>query len=675
MKKILAAVLVISSYLFCATSAFAEEKKDENMLKKVLETAVSPIETVLGPVTDLGQIIVAPTKTEEKLGSSSSSVTSININAAARMGELKVEEGLRDVPAVDVVETGFNGQTSVFLRGAASYQTLVMLDGVKLYDPMDPNGAFNFAHLTFDNLERAEVVRGPQSALYGSDAIGGLISLETKKAMDTFANASFETGSYHTTSEAFDIGSYVNRLHFTVGGSQYNTKGISQADAKRNNPEKDPYDRTVFSTRMDYDFTDDLTAGGTFRYTLANFKYDNFGVDYPNLRARHENYSFTQYVEQRLFNWWKYKISMGWMINLRRDFDDLLAGSNSNYQRDKYFGKYFKADYQNTFKILDIDSVVVGYDYTEELGHSYYNLVNPAFGTDIVTNMPKVIARNGSFYLENRLNLKDRLTATQGMRVDHHSYAGTHVTYKLDGSYLLPTATKIRGVYATGFKAPTLYQLNAPADPGQVFFWLPGSPVGGAFGGGNSNLKPETSESYEYGLDQYIFGEKIIASVVYFNNRFKNLINTTTSNDGLFNTSRYMNISKAYDYGIESELKFKPYDKISGALSYTWMKTKDMSTDSELLRRPENKMRLQVNWQVFPRFETDLIVRYTGPRMDSGQNKLKQYTTTDLIFNYDLNKTFTVFTRIENLFNKRYQEVRLNGEPGINAYGGIRAKF
>jgi len=302
LEKEMKKILTLLALLLITTSAFAEEKKDGNVLKKILETTISPIETVLGPVTDLGQIVVAPTKTEEKIGSSSSSVTSINVSDAARIGEIKVEEGLRDVPSVDVVETGFNGQTSVFIRGAASYQTLVMLDGVKLYDPMDPNGAFNFAHLTFDNLERVEVVRGPQSALYGSDAMGGLVSMETKKAMETFANASFESGSYYTTNEAFDIGSYVNRLHFTVGGSQYNTKGISQAEAKNNNQERDPYDRTVFSARLDYDFTDNLTAGGTFRYIVAHFKYDSFGIDYPNLHATHENYSFTQYVSQRLFD-------------------------------------------------------------------------------------------------------------------------------------------------------------------------------------------------------------------------------------------------------------------------------------------------------------------------------------------------------------------------------------
>jgi vitamin B12 transporter len=194
-----------------------------------------------------------------------------------------------------------------------------------------------------------------------------------------------------------------------------------------------------------------------------------------------------------------------------------------------------------------------------------------------------------------------------------------------------------------------------------------------AIGGGNPNLKSETSTSYEYGLDQYILGEKIIASVVYFQNRFENLISTTT--DARWNTSQYMNISKAYDYGVESELKFKPYDKISGGLSYTWMRTKDMSTDTEFLRRPKQKLKLQVNWIVFPKFETDVIVRYTGPRLDSSQTKLKPYTTVDVTFNYDLTKNFTVFARIANLFNKHYQESWKYGEPGINAYGGIRAKF
>ncbi len=656
MKKILVvlAIVLIPAYVYAA-----EEKKEENILKKMLETAISPIEAILGPVEDLGRIVVAPTKTQEKLGSASSSVTSVKIEDTVKRGQAKLAEALRDIPATDVVEAGINGPTSVFIRGANSNHTLLLLDGVKLYDPVSTNGAFDYTDLTLDNIERLEVVRGAQSSLYGSDAIGGVVSLETKKAMNDFVEASVESGSYYTTHESFGMGAYVDNLHYTFGGSQFNTKGVSVAQAKNNNVERDPYDRTVFSSRIDYDLPANMTVGGTFRYSLSHLKYDNFGTDSPNLMARHENYNFTQYIEQKLFEWWMYKINLGWMVSFRQDSDDQYDGPNSNYLRDKYFGKYFKADFQNTFKVFDFDSIVVGYDYTEELAHSYVE----SYAS--VSRMQKVIARNGSFYLENRLNLKDRLTATQGMRVDHHSYAGTHITYKIDGSYLFPTATKVRGGIATGFKAPTLYQLNAPSSPG--FFGM------FAFGGGNPNLLPETSFSYEYGIDQYLFGEKLIASIVYFQNRFKNLIGTTT--DALWNTSQYRNISKAWSYGVESELKFKPYDKLSCALSYTYMPTRDMTTDAELLRRAKYKMRMQLNWVVFPKFETDLVIRYTGPRLDTGQNKLKQYTTVDVAFNYDLTKNLTMFARIENLFNKFYEEVRLDGEPGINAYAGIRAKF
>ncbi|MDD3905129.1 MAG: TonB-dependent receptor [Candidatus Omnitrophica bacterium] len=657
MKKIL---MCLAISIVVANIAFADEnKREENLLEKFFEAAMTPMETVLGPVVDLGQIIITPTKNAEKLGAASLSVTPINVEDAVKNGQIKVEEALRNVSGADVVENGTNGPTSVFIRGANSNHTLVLLDGVKLYNPISTNGAFDFTDLTLDNLERIEVLRGSQSALYGSDAMGGVINIETKKCETNFVNASFESGSYYTTNESFAMGAHVNRLHYTFGGSQFNTKGISQAEAKNNNPEIDPYDRTSFSARLDYDITDRLTAGGTFRYTLSHFKYDNFGVDYPNLHASHENYIFTHYIEQELFDWWKYKINMGWMVNFNRDFDD-IGGPNTNYQRDNYFGKSFTVDYQNTFKILDFDRIVIGYNHMEELGHSYYNIVNPSSFLDSVSNMPKATARNEAFYLENRFNYKDRLTATQGMRVDDHSYAGTHVTYKIDGSYLLPSATKIRGSVSTGFKAPTLYQLNAPSDP--------------YFGGGNPNLKSETSFSYEYGLDQYLIGEKLTASVVYFQNRFENLIDTTTDPVTWY-TSQYMNISKAYTYGVESELKFKAYDKLSGEISYTWMQTKDLSTDSELLRRAKNKVKAQLRWIVFPRFETNVIVRYTGPRMDTGQNKLKQYTTVDLTLNYELTKNFTAFVNIKNLFNKHYEEVRLYGEPGINAYGGVRAKF
>jgi vitamin B12 transporter len=656
-KRIIIALLVA---VIGASAYAAEEKKD--ILKSIIDTAVSPIETLLGPVTDLGKIIVSPTKTEEKLVASSSSITTIDPETAIKYGEVRVEDGLRDVSAIDVAENGVPGPVSVFIRGANSNYTLVMMDGVKLYDPISPSGAYDFTDLTLDNLGRFEVIRGNQSALYGSDAIGGVIDLETRKAMNNFVNLQFDGGSFYTTHEVAEAGAYVQRFHFTVGASQYNTKSISQARAKANNPERDPYDRTSVSARVDYDLTDKFVVGGTFRGMISHSKYDSFGQDAPSICYRHENHLFTGYVDQELLDWWRYKINLGWMISLRRDYDD-PNGPQTNYLRDYYSGKYFKLDYQNTFNIMDIDSVVIGYEYMKEYGSSYRD------SNGAVTIMPKVWDTDNSLYLENRFNYNDRLMATQGMRVDKYSLAGTHVTYKLDGAYLLPTATKVRGCFATGFKAPTLYQLNAPANPGVVWFGT----LWGANGGGNPNLQPETSTTYEYGVDQFIYGEKCVASVVYFQNRFYNMINQTM--DAFWNTSQYANMGKAYAYGIEAELELKPLDILSASMSYTWMRTKDFSTDSELLRRANNKFKAQISWKVCPRFEADFIVRYVGPRMDWGNDKLKEYTVANAALNYELTKNFTMFADLQNILNKEYEEVRGNGEPGFAAYGGVRAKF
>ncbi|MCX5685906.1 MAG: TonB-dependent receptor plug domain-containing protein, partial [Candidatus Omnitrophica bacterium] len=168
MKKILITCVVFA--LVISTTAFAEEKKD-NFIKKLLETAISPIETVLGPVTELEKIIVSPSRFKEKLGASSCSISVIGQREFEAQKIDTVKDAMRDQVGLDIVERGaFQGQTSLFTRGADSNKTLIYVDGVKAYDPISPNGAYNLAHLTLDNVESIEVLRGPQSALYGSDA-------------------------------------------------------------------------------------------------------------------------------------------------------------------------------------------------------------------------------------------------------------------------------------------------------------------------------------------------------------------------------------------------------------------------------------------------------------------------------------------------------------------------
>lgn len=650
-------VLVLVGLMIFSGIAFAEEKKKLEVLDKIVETAFSPIESVLGSVTDLDKIVVTPSKTEEKIGASSSSVSVIDKGDFERKEIDTVKDVLREEVGLDVVQSGaFQGTTSLFTRGGNSNQTLIMIDGIKAYDPISPNGAYNLAHLTLDNVDRIEVLRGPQSALYGSDAMAGVINIMSRKAEKAYVNASYEGGSFFTNKESVEIGAAVKKFHYSVASSRLDTKGISQAEAKNNNQERDPYDRTSVAARVDYDITENFDVGGTFRYTYAHFEYDDGFTrrDDDNLFGTYRETFFTLRSGLKLFDCWEQNIHLGWMDIMRRDFDDNPPAND--FLRDKYTGKTFKFDYQNTLKVFDFDRVVIGYDYNEEIGDSYYE---SSFG---VTDQPKVFSREGGFYVENRLNVADRLTATQGVRVSHHSRAGTFTTYRFDGSYLFATGTKVRGQIATGFKAPTLYQLFSPANPA----W--------AIGGGNPNLQPEKSLSYEYGMDQYLFGDKFSAGVTYFNTVYRNLIDAVYHPD-TWVTDQYANVGKATVHGLEFSGKIKPVQAVTVSAGVTYQKTKNLQTGAELLRRPENKFFIECFWQALDKLSLDTRIRYNGPMSDSGGYKIKEYTVVDLVLNYDITKNFSIYGKIENALNKRYQETVGYGTAPFSVYGGVKAKF
>jgi len=660
MRKI---VLLAALCLMAAQFVYAKEG-EKSILKKVLEQAVSPIDTVVNSIGELGRIVVTPSKFEERLGSQSSAVTVLEEDDFEKEKVEYVKSALTNEMGVDVVENGsFTGQTSVFMRGANSNHTLIMIDGIKVYDPISPNAAYNFAHLTLDNVNQIEVMRGTQSALYGSDAIGGVINVITKEAKKPFFDASFETGSFSTFIEKFGIGSKEKNFSYSVGGSHTKSRGISNAQAKNNNPELDGYDRYAISARADYRIMEDMKVGAIFRNTSTRFGYDQFRKDYPNLFQNDYETIFSSYLEHKPIDYYSYYVKLGWMYNFRRDHDDRDDGWQY-YLRDWYSGYMFKFDYRNNFYITDIDTFTVGYEYTWEMGDSYYYLDWGSGNSE--SDMPKVFSRNSSLYLQNRVNLNDRITSTQALRIDDHSQAGTHITYKVDGSYLFPTKTKVRGGWATGFKAPTLYQLNAVATSADAWGW-------GGFGGGNPNLGPETSQSYELGLDQYLFTEKVIFSITYFQIMLHNLINTTTN--AMFYTSRYENTGKARSQGIECGGKIKPVDNVELSAYYTYDDTKDYSTDRPLLRRPLHKFKAFTSWRIMPKLDVGLEVIARGLSYDNNSDKIKPYGIANLNMNYALTKNFDVYIKFVNLLNKRYEEVRGYGESPFAAYVGTKASF
>ncbi|MCX5679927.1 MAG: TonB-dependent receptor [Candidatus Omnitrophica bacterium] len=654
MKKI----LVFLAFLLIATSVFAEEEK--NILKEIIHNVTRPAEDILGKVEELEDIVVSPDKMKESSLMTASSVSVMDDTDIFSSQKRFVKDLITEYASVSVTQSGaFGAPAMIRVRGANPNQTLLIIDGMKVSDPASVDGAFNFAQLPFDNIKQIEITRGPQGALYGSDAIGGLINIESKKPDKPFFETGIEAGSLRTLDEYVNFGGYEKGLHYSFAYSQFNTRGISTTDSVTNPSihEVDPYVRKSFAGRLDYDINNDLTIGATLRNIYARFRYDDSDPmtwalrDNDQLIGKSNLFLYSLYVEHRPIEQYDYSVRYSYMNNHRKDFD------YPNGLNDWYEGRAARLDFQNNFHIFDYDVFTIGYDYLQELSDSYYT----DFASGI-SDQPKVFDRNSGLYLQNKIHFKDILGSTQSMRVDNHSCFGTHNTYKIDAFYLAPTGTRVRGVYSTGFKAPSLYQLYAPANPAWGFL------------GGNVNLKPEDAKSYEIGIDQYLFGKTLKLSVTYFQIRFSNLIKYFT--DPITFQSTYQNVSKAKSAGMEYGAEVNLFnEKLRVSANLTSNDTMDYSTDRELAKVPQNQFNINIAIKPIPKFALGIDVNHTGRYFDSGTDKIKQFTLVGLRADYSVSQNFSIFGRIENLFNKHYQEVRGYGEPGINAYGGVNSKF
>jgi len=657
-------ILVFITLVILQGSAMAADRRSfeekKSLLEQTFDILSKPAEEVIGSVSDLGKIVVSADKIPESSFMSASSISVINRNDIISRQKLFVKDLVTEYASVSMTESGsFGGPAFIRMRGANPNQTLLLLDKMKIYDPASPDGAFNFSNLSFDNAEQIEITRGPQGALYGSSAIGGVISIESRKPQKPFLEAGIEAGSFRTLDEYVNFGGYEKGLHYSFAYSQMNARGISNADSVTipGVHEVDPYLRKSFAGKLDYEIANDLTVGATMRNIYARSRYDDSDPityalrDNDQLIGKSNFFLYTLYVEHKPIEAYDYSVRYSYMHSLRRDYD-YPAGLS-----DWYSGKLSELEFQNNFRVLDIDIFTIGYDYTQEISDSYY--FDFANGE---SNQPKVFARDSAIYMQNKVCFKDIAGATQSIRVDNHSQFGVHSTYKFDGFYLLPTGTRVRGIYSTSFKAPSLYQLYAPAN---AAWW---------FLGGNSGLNPEEAKSYEIGIDQYLFKKVLKMSATYFQIRFSNLIKYYT--DPTTFQSTYQNVSKAksegMEYGAEINL-FNDMLVVKGSMST--IATKDYSTDREIQKVPQNQFNIDVKLRPISRLMLGANINHTGTYFDVGTDKIKQYTIVDLTADYALNDNFSIYGRMENLFNKHYQQVRGYGQTGLGAYGGVKAKF
>jgi vitamin B12 transporter len=643
MKGLISILLSLTLFILFPVSLFAQEK--EVILEKVVVTATR-VET---PVEEIA-----------------SSITVISSKEIERKQKTTVLEVLKGLPGLDVVQNGgVGGATSIFLRGANSEHTLVMIDGVEVNDPISPGRSYDFAHLTVDNIERIEVIRGPQSTLYGSDAIGGVVNIITKKGEGKpkfFLSA--EGGSFTTFREATGISGGNKWVNYSFGLSRFDTEGISTASKKDGNYERDGYENTSLSAKLGFKPMDNLGIDFILRYMDAKTELDNFagvGGDDPNYVQKSNQFLFKTQVGLSLFDQvWSQKLGLA-LNDHNRDIKNKKDSQHPfDYEKGRYDGQLLKFDWQHHLQLHKTNALTFGLEYEREEGKSKYyweSLWGP--GQSI---FPKKTANIKGYYIQDEIKLWDRLFATLGIRIDDHSRFGSETTYRVAPAYLIKeTDTKIKGTFGTGFKAPTLYQLFAPAT-----LW---GPIG------NKDLKPEKSKGWDFGVEQNFFKNRVTLGATYFRNDFKDLIQFDWGQG-------YINIAKAKTEGVELFASAKPIDDLTLRINYTYTDTEDKTTGEALIRRPKNKIGFDINYHFLNNGNVNLGVIYVGKRDDldfsispSRRVKLDQYTLVNLAVSYDITKNFQLFGRVENLLDKEYEEVKGFGTPGLSFFGGMKLSF
>lgn len=606
--------------------------------------------------TTTSPIIVTASRLETEQRSVASSVTTVTAEEIAAGQYRTVIDALAAVPGVEVVQSGGPGGNAVaFIRGANSEHTLVLLDGIELNNPASPNRAFNLANLTLENIDRIEVVRGPQSSLYGSDALGGVINIISKVPQEgARVSITSEAGGYGSFTQ-LGAASYADKqVEFSTGVTRQDIGSISAANARDGNSEHDPYENTSVSGRLKWTPTDIFDSSVTTRYDRSRADLDNsggVGGDDPNRRIRNEEIFLRgESAAHLLRGILTPRVSLSYSRHQLGDRNDPDLTS-ADLLRSEYHGDLLKLQGTTEIRPLNELSMVLGAETERERADSFYRS-DGAFGPYEDTFLGRDVRTNAIFG-ESRLEPLKDIYIDLGGRVDNHAIFGRYETFRVAPAVLLASGTKLRGSVGSGFKAPSLVQLYSSF--------------------GDPQLKPEESTGWDLGIDQKFLRERVTLGVAYYRNTFDNLIT--------FNPSTFVlsNIANASTQGMEFSGDIRLTSMLQLKATYTYTDSQDDATGAALLRRPKNigtvtllftpteRLRAQLQWRGYSsRFDNDFSTG-TPTRVSLGGYGLLYLTGS-----YQLSERVELFARIDNLLDKEYEEVYGFGTFGAAAYGGVK---
>lgn len=561
----------------------------------------------------------------------------IDAETIERRGSVFAADILSDIPGLSVVRTGaFGGVAQVRIRGAAPGKTLTLVDGVPVNDPAEVNGAFDFSGFELGDIERIEVLSGPQSSLWGSDAIGGVIAFTTREVNGFRAEA--EAGSYDTVRGRLAAGVANDIYAFGAWVSRFDTDGISAADEADGNSEADGFDNTTIGARGRYAFTPTVEIDGSVRWSDSEADIDGFPApsfalaDTPDTSASEQWSGFAR-LKAKAFG-------------LSHQF----SLSASDIQRDTVsdFPSTFVADRQ----VLrwQADGAVMGDALSYAIGAEREDTegsVSDGTSADLGASSVFGVAR---------YDVSDRLSVTGGLRWDGTDDFGSETTGRISAAYDLEGGFILSGAFGTGFKAPSISQ--AVCD-----FCFSSIPV--------PILTPETADSVEIALGWGSADGRFDGRATLYRLNVEDQITYFT--DPLTFDSYYINIAETRSDGVELEGGADLGSGFDLTLAYAWTDARDESDGVRLLRVPQHAGSASLGW-TGARLSGALTVRAEGDQDDSGGVR-DGFVTANLNAAYQVTDAVTLTARMENLADERYQQVLGYGEPGRSGYVGIRLRY
>lgn len=555
---------------------------------------------------------------------------------------------LERIPGLTLTRNGGPGSfTGVRLRGSDAEQVLVLVDGVRVEDVSAPSGGFDFGTLTPGGIERIDVLRGSNSVVWGSAAIGGVIAVQSRDLNGVEASAEYGANESWTADAAAGLAS--NRAALTLNGGYTRTDGISAAAI---GTEPDGFRQWRIGGRGRFNLTDRLAVVAVARYADSRTDIDGFAPptysfgdtpEYQDTRQASGRVGL-RYVSDAL------TLNTGFAISdTKRDYFDPTFGTDPSYG---YEGRSERADLTGRLRLPA--------DFTLDFGaDSEWTRFSSTFDAEAKANLTSGHALLGWS--------TDRASLSAGVRVDDHSRFGTAWTFGANGSFEVVQDLRLRASYGEGFRAPTLYNLLSDF--------------------GNAALLPERSKSYDAGLEWGTRNAPLHAAVTAFRRDSRNLIVFVSCASLNACATRpfglYDNVGNARAQGIEAELGARPTETLRVQAAYTYLETENRTVGTtnfgrDLPRRPSHALTLSSDWTTpLAGLTLGADLRLVGDSFDNASNatRLDGYALTTVRASFPITEQVELYGRVENLFDQAYQTVATYGTWGRSAYIGLRARY